>query len=339
MTVRHVEQALTRYRREVDQARELLEFAVSQGRAVDERIAAAILRAEDLSTSLLLPSVEERTSFEVAYRDLAAGLSPVTLETLHATSSDYPCRSIFSFGWPTSEAKIWSRKLWFATAVIVFVILFTQDLDKDQAARYQPFLFGGLGALTYLLRACHEYIHKREFDPKRVPEYYNRLLLGLVGGGAMLLFENLLPKDKVTPNAIAFLVGYNTDLLFSTLERIANAIFPKIGSDLTAPAAATQSSSTSSSTTTSAGEVCEERVQKIQKFLLETERPQYDVGSALGMWDERTKAAVVAFLVSNYEAIPAYQSAAASPDFGSMDKEALIAQMSNFIAPQTSTKP
>lgn len=334
-TTRYTQQALARYRIDIEAARDLLAFAVSNGRAVDDRILAAILRAEDLSSSLLLPAPEERVAFESAYRDLAALLSPVTLDTLHATSSAYPCKSIFALWWPTSEAKVWSRKLWFIAFIVLGLILYMQECVTDTVVldRYQPFLYGALGALTYLLRACHEYIHRRDFDRRRIPEYYNRLLLGIVAGGAILLFP--LPKEPV-PNAIAFLAGYNTDLLFSTLERIANAVFPKIGGDRATDATTAESATKASAPSTPpAGAASEERVQRIQKFLSETERPKYDPGSVEGVWDERTRSAIVAFLESNYEAIPAFQAAAMTPDFDAMDKEALIAQMSLFIMPQT----
>jgi len=89
-----------------------------------------------------------------------------------------------------------------------------------------PFLYGLLGALTYLLRSAHDYIAERSFDLKRIPEYYNRMLLGFVGGGVILLFVD--PKSiGFGADAVAFAVGYNTDTLFDVLERVASAVTAK----------------------------------------------------------------------------------------------------------------
>lgn len=95
-------------------------------------------------------------------------------------------------------------------------------------AKIVPFLHGALGACAYLLRSCHKFMHERSFDPRRLPEYYNRILLGFLAGGTISLFID--PQStavKISSAAVAFLAGYNTDLLYATLERVAGALLPK----------------------------------------------------------------------------------------------------------------
>lgn len=109
-------------------------------------------------------------------------------------------------------------------------------------AACQTIVFGGLGACTYLLRALHKHIHERTFDRRYKPEYLNRIVLGMVSGGVVTMLvqqTNLLPDlAGIGSAALAFIVGYNTDLLFSLLERISNAILPKVP-DVPAAAAVT----------------------------------------------------------------------------------------------------
>jgi hypothetical protein len=265
-----------RYTQEVADARELLEWALAEGRPIPDDIVLRIKEAETVlgamsPSSLPLPPVRSR--FEQAYRDLAQILTPVTIRTLRATGDEYGRPSLWSLvsyirGRPVSIARIWSRKLWLLTvAVVAFAILgeniqrtLTQFFPADEESKdallnwhiaaavlgsLTPFTYGALGACTYLLRSCHQFIYKREFDPNRIPEYLNRILLGMVSGSAILLFiEQIASEDgtiRLSAAALAFLAGYNTDFLFQTLERVAAAILPKVGVETVARGAPTPS--------------------------------------------------------------------------------------------------
>ena len=114
-----------------------------------------------------------------------------------------------------------------------------QQVVRDVTQTFLPFVFGLLGAVTFLLRSAHTYIAERTFDLNRRPEYYNRMVLGFLGGGIALLLvppstaseiapSFVLPSTaKVGQNAVSFFVGYNTDYLFQMIERVAQAVFPK----------------------------------------------------------------------------------------------------------------
>lgn len=251
-----------RFHEEVQEALELLEFAVSQGftsedgRKVSDGLIEAINQAEDRARSEEPPPAEERATFEQAYRDLSLLLAPVTVQTLRATSETYGERSAVSPWRKVSKAAIWSRTLWGWTFLLIAVALLGEVLDElldplpeNEAAGswpsfwyllntvlqvLAPFTYGGLGAVAYLLRSAHGYIYKRQFNPLRKPEYYNRMLLGIVSGGAITLFVSQLTTDQdqvihLGAAALGFIAGYNTEFLFSAIERITAAILPRVG--------------------------------------------------------------------------------------------------------------
>jgi hypothetical protein len=87
---------------------------------------------------------------------------------------------------------------------------------------------------VFLLKSAHTFVHQRCFDVRRKPEYFNRILLGTIAGGAIILFvHHMVGEDGVviqlSSAALGFLAGYSTDFLFSTIERIIAAILPKVG--------------------------------------------------------------------------------------------------------------
>jgi len=242
--------ALRRLQAEIHDAVELMEYSIATGMALDDKILERIKKAENwLRPSAKWPEDADRAEFERAYRDLAIFMKPVTIETLHATKDGYrgPTRSwvtrnlIFT---RSSDARLFSKKLWsWVLLTSLFIVVFqtlstSYGIDEEIRASgwslfilfgrpLTPFLYGLLGSLTYLLRSAHGYINDRTFNMTRAPEYYNRMLLGFTSGGIILLFVD--PKSfGVTDGAIAFIVGYNTDYLFETIERIAGGIFPKV---------------------------------------------------------------------------------------------------------------
>jgi hypothetical protein len=201
-------------------------------------------------------STAEWVAFEQAYYRLAVLTSPVTAETLAATRATRPgpgepynlrnrilgyspavrFTSVFAFG---------------AIAIAAFVVagecaVYYWGLEPD-TTKYGwqrnlvqtllPWAYGALGSCAYLLRSAHYFIHQRCFDLRRKPEYFNRVLLGAISGGAIILFVDYLVNDDdgtvlhLSSAAFGFIAGYSTDFLFNTIERIVAAIFPKTDSD------------------------------------------------------------------------------------------------------------
>jgi hypothetical protein len=138
---------------------------------------------------------------------------------------------------------IWIIAIFFAVFVIIAewqinVLGLREDAvsvkpKRDLWQALQPWAYGGLGACASLLRSAHYFIYQRCFDVRRKPEYLNRILLGSISGGAIILFTNYLvaADDTFThfgSAALGFIAGYSTDFLFNTIERIVTAIFPKV---------------------------------------------------------------------------------------------------------------
>ena len=226
-----------RFTEEVRDAIELLDFAVSQGCRISDALILRIKKAQNfLAEGASWPKDEDRADFEAAYRDLAQFMQPITAATLRATQ-DKEGKNWWLRFWRASPAKWFSRRLYCLVLLCAAGIVADQTNLTPKAlgtvSAYQsiltsimPFLYGLLGALVYLLKSANSYIADRTFDLYHVPEYYNRMVLGLVSGGVILIFRM---QTDVPQNVIAFLVGYNTDYLFQTIERVANAIFPKVG--------------------------------------------------------------------------------------------------------------
>src|SRR5579864_3970621 len=250
---RSPEEQVHSFMQEILDAVELMEFAVRNGRSVEDGTLQRIKKAEGyLQKPTVWPSDEDRTDFEKAYRDLAAFMKPITIETLRATTDGHVggSRTWLTRLSKASDAKLFSKKLWVWIIVTVLVVVMLQTFSEvwkadEETSRsvpsyillflkpLHPFFYGLFGALAYLLRSAHSYIADNTFDMKRIPEYYNRMLLGFVSGGIVLLFVADPTKYGITQNAISFIVGYNADYLFDLIERLAGGIFPKVNLSVT----------------------------------------------------------------------------------------------------------
>ena len=198
-------------------------------------------KADDLSIK-----ASEWVQFELAYYQLACVTAPVTAKTLRDTEGT-------GRWWlfDRSPAQTFTTFLWVATVAFAGFVVGgdwgmqrygpVEDGEVDFANSVMqlvqiliPYAYGGLGSCVYLLRSAHIYIHERTFDLQRKPEYFNRIVLGTIGGGAIVLFINQIATDEGTliqlsAAALGFIAGYSTDFLFNTLERLIGALLPKVG--------------------------------------------------------------------------------------------------------------
>jgi hypothetical protein len=227
-----------RFTDEVRDAVALLDFAVAQGSPLRDELIEKIKHAQNFPLADgTWPEDSARSDFEKAYRDLAQVMKPVTAASLRDTSERCVERKWGSY-WKASRAVAFSRQLyWFVAAAALLIVsekFFPFDEEQIGISTFirplMPFVFGLVGALMHLLRSAHTYIATRTFDSGRRPEYYSRMWLGFLSGGVVLIFVK--PEAVgAGQNAISFIVGYNTDYLFQTIERLAQAIFPKDAKD------------------------------------------------------------------------------------------------------------
>lgn len=95
-----------------------------------------------------------------------------------------------------------------------------------------PFTYGALGTCAYLLRVVEQRLKARDFDISRIPQHWNRFVLGTLSGGMVVLFINQMPGAenstvKISEGALGFLAGYSIEFLFQTLDRMLTALLPK----------------------------------------------------------------------------------------------------------------
>ena len=259
-----------RVRRHVEDALELANFVISTGAKAPD---GQPLPFEDIATIqtaaaqvglINIPmegpnslSIEQWNKFEQAYYRIASLMIPVTAETLRDTRDTARPHGKYAsfwvrardFFWGYSPAQRFTRELWFWALVFATFIIAGEwginylGLKKDAASvvgwrtllqSLLPWAYGGLGACAYMLRSAHYFIYRRSFDTRRTPEYFNRILLGAISGGAIILFTEYLANAEdgsaahLGSSALGFLAGYSGDLLFNTIERIIAAIFPKV---------------------------------------------------------------------------------------------------------------
>jgi hypothetical protein len=102
---------------------------------------------------------------------------------------------------------------------------FAKGLQNSESAWYGaiangllPPLYAILGALAFLLKTFSEEVKARSFRPSRDTDKA-RLLIAAIGGGVIGLFSSVVsPGTSLPLLAIAFLVGYATDVFFIFLD-------------------------------------------------------------------------------------------------------------------------
>jgi len=181
---------------------------------------------------------------EYYYRVLENELTPVTAISLLATE----CR--FGKSSMKTEGGKHARNMWLIAFAVLALILainlfqyvfefFSADWSVSWpsgltvlsivywfALSIAPFAYGAFGATIRLLRVTERRLHDRSFDPRRLPEHRNRLVLGTLSGGAIVMLYSsggIGETDvKITEIALGFLAGYSIDLLFSILDGLVN---------------------------------------------------------------------------------------------------------------------
>ncbi|OUS30281.1 hypothetical protein A9Q99_07355 [Gammaproteobacteria bacterium 45_16_T64] len=90
-----------------------------------------------------------------------------------------------------------------------------------------PLLFGCLGAFTLVLRSIHSAFQQGTFTLKHRLDYNLRVVLGGVMGISSGLFfgeDQAASVGQYSPMMIAFLIGYNVEILFSMMDNLANRL-------------------------------------------------------------------------------------------------------------------
>jgi hypothetical protein len=115
-----------------------------------------------------------------------------------------------------------------------------------------PVLYGLLGASVYVLRTIAREISEVTYTGDR--GHLLRLALGTLSGLIIGWFVFLLPGQSIvtsiSPLALAFIVGYNTEILFALMDRVI-AVFTKDPEEKQKPSATTEKDKTNGNQTES----------------------------------------------------------------------------------------
>lgn len=233
---------------------ELLEFAAEKGKLDPPDLAD---RIKDLKQPFVSRSQtpSDEADLEKLYDELAPLIAPVTSDTFRATSEKYGVPRPWWTAWllgPRSHSigRNFFRQLAGVGVLLVAILFFHQylkiqiELIGDSAPPWQritigilsfagPFIYGTLGALVYLYKTLNDYYNERIFDPKKLPTDWFRLFMGGIAGGVLVLFIQSLPEEtgktvEVVAAAVGFLAGYSVEFFYQTLDRIIQAILPKV---------------------------------------------------------------------------------------------------------------
>lgn len=174
---------------------------------------------------------EEKISFVNQYAMLEKATKSVTARTLVATRIHG--RGFFHAAFYTSVGQY---LLFLSTITIIFaglLIVNITDMVKMNKVII-PFCAAGLGTCVFLLRVTQEKLTTREFDPAFIPSQLIRLGLGVLAGGSIVLFPDLLKSggsEVVAGNEIgiklgslAFILGYAVDIFYAVLDNIGGRI-------------------------------------------------------------------------------------------------------------------
>jgi hypothetical protein len=98
--------------------------------------------------------------------------------------------------------------------------------------RLLPILYGALGATAYMLRVLIPYIRNRTFNQKYVGSISIRVCLGMISGIAIQWFfvsgqQSQIFERSLSTSVLAFLAGYNVDLLFTVMDRFVQGFKPQ----------------------------------------------------------------------------------------------------------------
>jgi hypothetical protein len=115
------------------------------------------------------------------------------------------------------------RNLHQVRMVLFEYILATDFILKAFQEYFLPLLYGLFGAFIYVLRNLMIEIKQRTYSYDCEVKYRLRLTLGALGGMIIGWFFQPDEADamaSLSPMALAFLMGYNIELLFSIMDRV-----------------------------------------------------------------------------------------------------------------------
>ena len=174
---------------------------------------------------------EDKIIFINQYMMLEKATKNVTARTLVATRIHGRGFLYAVFG--TSVGKY---LFFLAVVTLTFVLLLILNITTSDNVIPDiliPFWAAGLGTCVFLLRVTQEKLSTRQFDPAFIPSQLIRLSLGILAGGLIVLFPDLIhpPQNgsiaegiNIGQSTLAFILGYAVDIFYSILDNIGGKV-------------------------------------------------------------------------------------------------------------------
>lgn len=230
----------------------LASYAIETGRLPEEVSLSALYRIWEIRIELQQSlTANDIDLLQHYFHLLKTDLEPVSAISLRATESKFGNDSM------QTEAGKHVRRMWITAFSVLSLILminifqYSFEFYGGQMAQSMgegfslmsiaywvamaiaPFAYGALGASVRLLRVTEQKLRDRSFDPRRLPEHRNRLVLGMLSGGVLvMLYSSGGVGDtsvKLTEVTLGFIAGYSIDVLFSVLDGMVAALTPNSG--------------------------------------------------------------------------------------------------------------
>jgi hypothetical protein len=177
-------------------------------------------------------NAEDKINFVNQYAMLEKSTERVTARTLLATRIHG--RGFFHAAFFTSVGKY---LLFLSIITIAFVYFLAENIVLKGGTNNiaMPFYAAGLGTCVYLLRVTQEKLKNREFDPAFIPSQLIRLGLGVLAGGSVVLFPDLMKTGQsgsdigvgLGQGSLAFILGYAVDIFYAVLDNLGGKIKKK----------------------------------------------------------------------------------------------------------------
>lgn len=119
--------------------------------------------------------------------------------------------------------------------IVFFENILSADFILNAFQSYLlPLLYGLLGALIYVLRELLTEIRQLTYGFDSEIRYRLKLTLGALGGMVIGWFfrpDEAAALASLSPMALAFLMGYNVDMLFSLMDKMINNVSKTLGQE------------------------------------------------------------------------------------------------------------
>jgi hypothetical protein len=152
---------------------------------------------------------------------LASALNHFILGVVRDTlpSSEEERRKVLQLSVPLDPAQEWSDKI----KAYQDIRTYAKDVQQMNLMFYGaitayllPILYALLGACAYALRSLSQQIRARTYTSTCAD--FARIIIAVIAGLVVGLFNNFTQGISLSPLAVAFLVGYGVEIFFSFLD-------------------------------------------------------------------------------------------------------------------------